>query len=280
MSEHEPQTPQPQERWSSRRIAEALGVPAQPTGEPQPEDRGSRYEVGAHTKLDVYPKDGYVRVMLPGAAIELIGQQPPSVGESSVIFKTALTGEQEQRELGLSVNRSGDVYFAYMPAEQPETASPTVSDTPAQAPEQAPAAPSTAKRESPEAPKRGRSSHPRAKDATPSGQQATTPERDPQVRFSGEVKGVSYREPKQPGKAPSLQLTVASQEGEEMRFTRVYTTKQRAQQYKDVAQIGDRVDIVGLAQQQTRKMSDGTERQETVVYALGIKKVNPEGTQP
>jgi hypothetical protein len=91
---------------------------------------------------------------------------------------------------------------------------------------------------------------------------------------------VSYREPKQPGKAPSLQMTVAYQDGEQTRFTRVYTTKERARKLKDVAARGDQVDIVGLAQQQTRRLPDGTTQDETVIYALGIKKVNAEGAQP
>src|SRR5919202_3396119 len=111
MPEQEPQTTQPNERWSSRQIADALGVPAKSTGEPTPEDRGARYDVGERTRLEVYPKEGHVRVMVPGAMIELIGQQPPAIGEHAVVFKSVLTGDAGQRERGLSVTRAGDVYF-------------------------------------------------------------------------------------------------------------------------------------------------------------------------
>jgi hypothetical protein len=77
-----------------------------------------------------------------------------------------------------------------------------------------------------------------------------------------------------------LQLTVAYPDGDATRYTHVYTTKDRARTLKEAAKLGDQVDIVGWPQQQTRKLADGTERQETVIYALRIKRVNPEGTQP
>jgi hypothetical protein len=278
MPEQEPQTTQPNERWSSRQIADALGVPAQSTGESQPEDRGARYNVGERTRLEVYPQQGLVRVNVPGAAILLAAHRPPAIGEHAVVFKSVLTGEGEQRELGLSVNRSGDVFFAYMPAapEQPETDTPAVSDTPAKAPEQAPATPSSTNRpESPEVPKRRPSGHSRAQDATPDKREAP-----PRVKLSGKVTYYRYLEPTDPEKAPSLQLTVAYPEGDATRYTHVYTTKDRARTLKEAAKLGDQVDIVGWPQQQTRRLPDGSERQETVVYALGIKKVNPQDTQP
>jgi hypothetical protein len=278
MHEQEPQMPPTEQRWSSRQIAEALGVPAR-SQQSEQAGRGARYELSAETTLEVYPKAGLVRVSLPGASIELTGQEPPAVRDGSVIFKSELTRDAEPRELGLSVSRTGEVFFAYMEPVQPDT--PSVSDAASEAPEHATAARPAAKRPENQSPqKSGLSSHPSAPKAIPTGWEGTKPERAPQIRLSGEVKRVSYREPTEPGKAPSLQLSVAYQEGERTRFIRVYTTKERARKLHDVAKIGDQIEIVGLVQQQTRRLPDGTAREETVIYALGIKKVNPEGTQP
>jgi hypothetical protein len=49
--------------------------------------------------------------------------------------------------------------------------------------------------------------------------------------------------------------------------------RERALRYRDLQQ-GERVDVVGFAQTEERRQSDGSIRQAQVIYALGIKRVD------
>jgi hypothetical protein len=93
------------------------------------------------------------------------------------------------------------------------------------------------------------------------------------VRISGDVKRPpTFKD--QAGDRPAyLRFTLHQQEGEQHRYTKVYTMRERALRYRDLQQ-GERVDVVGFAQTEERRQSDGSIRQAQVIYALGIKRVD------